>query len=97
MRKLNDETNRKRKKKFKVKFKTKPDVHVFIKEIRKNPPRIFYSVKDVCAVLSLGRTSVFALLAQNKLESVVYGRRRLIYRHSVKEYAASLHQKRGVA
>nr|WP_246388899.1 excisionase family DNA-binding protein [Novosphingobium fluoreni] len=75
--------------------KRKPVTHPFIKDIRKQPPRIFYSVKEVCAVLCLGRTSVFSLLRQNKIASEVHGRRRLIYRQSVKEFAASLRKNGG--
>lgn len=85
---LSAENKNKPKKKFKAKIKRK--AKPVTKAIRKQPPRIFYSVKEVCTVLSLGRTSVFSLLAHNKLASVVHGRRRLVYRQSVKEYAASL-------
>jgi hypothetical protein len=89
----------KRKRKYKVKFKRKPKpaTHAFIEDIRNQPPRLFYSIKAVCVALSLGRTSVFALLAQKELDSVVYGRRRLVYAQSVIEYGARLKKDGGAA
>lgn len=51
---------------------------------------IFYSVKQTCEVLSLGKTSVFALIREKKIISVKIRRRTLVLRQSVDDYIVSL-------
>jgi len=47
--------------------------------VRPNEP-LAYRVDEFCRVVGLGRTTVYALIAQGKLASVKIGNRRLISR-----------------
>jgi excisionase family DNA binding protein len=47
--------------------------------VRPNEP-LAYRVDEFCRVVGLGRTTVYALIAQGKLASVKIGNRRLIPR-----------------
>jgi len=47
----------------------------------------FYSVKETCRILSLGRTTVFGLLKNQVLIRTRYGRKTLVSRQSVDNYA----------
>ncbi|KHS45844.1 hypothetical protein NJ75_02449 [Novosphingobium subterraneum] len=51
-----------------------------------DPPH-FYSVKETCRILSLGRTTVFGLLKNQVLSRTRYGRKTLVLRKSVDNYA----------
>lgn len=51
-----------------------------------DPPH-FYSVKETCRILSLGRTTVFGLLKNQVLSRTRHGRRTLVLRESVDNYA----------
>ena len=45
---------------------------------RHNNPAIAYSIKEACRISSLGRTSLYALIAAGKLQSRKVGKRTLI-------------------
>ncbi len=51
---------------------------------------IYTSVKDTCAILSLGKTSVYALLKEGKLERVKFGRRTLVKTSSIYQFVEDL-------
>lgn len=51
-----------------------------------HPASLTVSVKDAGRMLSLGRTSVFALIRSGELETFKCGRRRLISRQSIIDY-----------
>ncbi|WP_068073890.1 helix-turn-helix domain-containing protein [Novosphingobium lentum] len=46
--------------------------------------RLAYSINDTARLLSLGRTSVYAMIADHRLESFKWGRRTLIRAESIK-------------
>ncbi len=48
------------------------------------------SIKDACAVLSLGRRKIYELLDGGKLKSTKVGTKRLITTESVREFVDSL-------
>jgi excisionase family DNA binding protein len=52
-------------------------------------PRLL-SLKQACQVLGISRTSLYALLASNQLQSVTVGRRRFVTREAIDEFIASL-------
>ena len=41
-----------------------------------------YRIEDFCRVVGLGRTTVYALISDRKLDTVKIGNRRLIPRHA---------------
>ena len=45
--------------------------------------RIAYSINETARVLSLGRTTIYAMLADGRLESIKLGRRRLVTAASI--------------
>jgi excisionase family DNA binding protein len=51
---------------------------------------LFVSVIDAGKLLGVGRSTVYLLLEENKLQSVKIGKRRLIKRSSIDNFAASL-------
>jgi excisionase family DNA binding protein len=51
---------------------------------------LLYPIPVVMAVLGLGKTKVFELLASGQLESVVVGRRRLVPRQALDDFVARL-------
>lgn len=55
----------------------------------------FYSVKDACRLLSAGKTTVYALLRDSRLSRVKRGRRTLIPRESLDNYAFVLMLRQG--
>lgn len=50
--------------------------------------RAALSVRDTCACLGVGRTTVYKLLEEQKLRSIKIGDRRLVLRASVDELLA---------
>ncbi|WP_292931682.1 helix-turn-helix domain-containing protein [Novosphingobium sp. PASSN1] len=58
-------------------------------------PPFFYSVKDTCRALSLGKTTIYGLLRDNKLTRIRHGARTLVLRESVENYAFALMLRQG--
>src|SRR5687767_12483443 len=50
--------------------------------------KLFYSVREACVALGIGRSFLYELLARNELPSVVLGRRRLIPVAALEQWAA---------
>lgn len=75
----------------------KKATHAFIEDIRNQPPKIFCSIRAAGVALDLGKTSIYALLRDEKIFAVKHGNRTLIYLQSVLEYAASLGKSKGTA
>ncbi len=48
-----------------------------------------FSINDTAKVLSLGRTSIYAMIADGRLEAFKLGRRRLVKAESVRHLIAS--------
>ena len=48
------------------------------------------SIKDAANALSLGRTSIYALIKEGRLETVKLGRRTLVKADSIRRLLASL-------
>ena len=48
-----------------------------------------FSINDTAKVLSLGRTSIYAMIADGRLETFKLGRRRLVKAESVRQLIAS--------
>lgn len=48
---------------------------------------MFISVKDLCSMLGIGRTKAYELLGNGSIRSTHIGRRRMVSRKSVKEFA----------
>jgi excisionase family DNA binding protein len=46
--------------------------------------KLAYSISETAKVLSLGRTSVYALIAEGKLETFKFGSRRLVKANSIR-------------
>jgi len=46
--------------------------------------RLVYSVKETARLLSMGRTSIYAMIADGRLESFKLGRRTLIKGESIR-------------
>lgn len=51
--------------------------------------RLTYSINETAKALSLGRTSIYALIAEGRLEAFKLGRRRLVKAESVRRLIAS--------
>jgi excisionase family DNA binding protein len=51
--------------------------------------RLAYSINDAAHTLSLGRTSIYAMIADGRLEAFKLGRRRLVKAESVRRLIAS--------
>lgn len=51
---------------------------------------LFLSIKATCEALSLGRTKVYELIGDGRLEAVQLGGKRLVKAASVRAFAASL-------
>jgi excisionase family DNA binding protein len=51
--------------------------------------KLAYSIKDTAKALSLGRTSIYAMIADGQLEAFKLGRRRLVKAESVRRLIAS--------
>jgi excisionase family DNA binding protein len=56
-------------------------------------PRLL-SIKQTCRILGIGRTRVYALLAEGRLASVTIGRRRLIPLRAIEALLAALERDR---
>lgn len=54
--------------------------------------RLLNSPEETAALLGIGRTRVFALLAAGEIESVRVGRRRLIPTAAVEDFVARLRE-----
>jgi excisionase family DNA binding protein len=54
--------------------------------------RVLYSVEDAAEALSMGRTSVFALIRDGRLQAVKVGKRRLIPVSELEAFAVRLQQ-----
>lgn len=52
-------------------------------------PRLL-SIKQACSLLGLSRTTLYALLACDKLRSVTIGRRRFVPSDAIDEFIAAL-------
>ncbi len=52
-------------------------------------PRLL-SIKEVCRVLGLGRSTLYAQLATGQLRSVTVGRRRFVPLEAIEEFIAGL-------
>ena len=50
---------------------------------------IAVSIKDTARALGLGRTSIYVLIAQGKLEAIKIGRRTLVRVESIRQLVAS--------
>lgn len=50
--------------------------------------KLAYSINETAKALSVGRTSIYALLAEGRLEAFKLGRRTLIKAESVRRLAA---------
>lgn len=48
---------------------------------------IFVSIADAQRMLGLGKTSLYSLIADNKLETKQIGRRRLVVVSSIRQFA----------
>jgi excisionase family DNA binding protein len=48
-----------------------------------------YSINETARALSLGRTSIYAMIADGRLEAVKLGRRRLVKAESVRRLIAT--------
>jgi excisionase family DNA binding protein len=48
----------------------------------------FISVRDLCAMLGIGRTKAYELMRDEKIQTARIGRRRMIVRKSAREFAA---------
>jgi excisionase family DNA binding protein len=53
---------------------------------------LFLSIKSTCDALSVGRTKVYELIGDGRLETVRLGSKRLVKAASVRAFAASLEQ-----
>lgn len=58
----------------------------------KRPPfkKFFASVDETGEAIGQGRTKIYELIKENKLETVLAGRRRLVVVESIENYVASL-------
>ena len=59
---------------------------------RRQESTVLYSIEDVIARTSLGRSKIYELLASGELGSVKVGRRRLIPATSLDEFVERLRQ-----
>ena len=50
---------------------------------------LLYSISDAAEALSLGRSKVYGLMAEGRLETVTIGRRRLVRAESVRALASA--------
>lgn len=50
------------------------------------PDRLAYTVKEACAISTLGRTQLYQLLSENRIESRLVGKRRLIIAASLRRF-----------
>jgi excisionase family DNA binding protein len=55
------------------------------------------TVTDACAAIGVGRTMLYQLLSERKLDSVTIGRRRLITTESIRRLVADAAQREPVA
>lgn len=55
-----------------------------------NPTPLAYGIPDACRVLSLGRTRLYALIAEGKIEARQCGGRTLIPSESLQAFIAGL-------
>jgi len=51
--------------------------------------KLAYSINDTAKALSLGRTSIYAMIADGRLQAFKLGRRRLVKAESVRRLIAS--------
>lgn len=50
----------------------------------KQMERLVASINDTCTALAVGRTTVYAMLADGRLEAIKVGRRRLVKMESIR-------------
>lgn len=55
-------------------------------------PKLLYSAEGAAAVLSLGRSKVFELMARGAIESIKVGQRRLIPAEALADFIARTRQ-----
>ncbi|TXN72692.1 excisionase family DNA-binding protein [Methylobacterium sp. WL6] len=61
-------------------------------ELRASPEKLAYTVPQALYVTGLGRTTIYALIADRKLRTIKVGTRTLIPADSLRGYLASLEQ-----
>jgi len=54
--------------------------------------KVFHSVEEAAEILSLGRTTVFALIKEGQIHSVKIGKRRLVAATELDAYAIRLQE-----
>lgn len=52
--------------------------------INQPQPRMAYSVKEACAIIGVGKNTIFALFNQGRLSRVKIGKRTLVLAHELK-------------
>lgn len=50
---------------------------------------IAVSVKHACALLSVGKSTLWSMLKEHKLDSILIGRKRLVLLHSIHSFVES--------
>lgn len=55
-----------------------------------SPQKLAYSIKEFCAATSLGRTTVYELIAAGRLSSVKVGAKTLITTEEAKRFLSEL-------
>ena len=50
---------------------------------------LLWTINDTCKALNLGRSAVYELLRQGRIESIHIGRRRLVPREAVERFVSS--------
>ncbi|MFK5598329.1 excisionase family DNA-binding protein [Methylobacterium sp. HMF5984] len=61
-------------------------------DLRASPEKLAYTVPQALYVTGLGRTTIYALIAERKLRTIKVGSRTLIPADSLRGYLASLEQ-----
>jgi excisionase family DNA binding protein len=51
---------------------------------------LFFSIRDACAHLSIGRTSLYRAIGDGLIRPVKFGKRTLVPRDELERFAASL-------
>ena len=61
-------------------------------DLRASPEKLAYTVPEALYATGLGRTTLYALIAERKLRIIKVGSRTLIPADSLRDYLASLEQ-----